>query len=42
MPQGEYINLKKSLVKLYPDLRKFFETLEIKLGNGGKGEFTFS
>ena len=33
----EYQKLKKDLLRLYPDLRKFFELLEVKIG----ANFTF-
>jgi len=31
------MSIKRDILKLYPDLRKIFETIEIKIGK----EFTF-
>jgi hypothetical protein len=31
------MNIKKDILKIYPDLRKLFETIEIKIGK----EFTY-
>ena len=33
----DYMNLKREIIKVYPDLRKLFETIEIKIGK----EFTY-
>jgi hypothetical protein len=30
--QSEYMAIKREVLKLYPDLRKLFETIEIKIG----------
>ena len=35
--QSEYMNIKRDILKIYPDLRKLFETIEIKIGK----EFTY-
>jgi hypothetical protein len=29
----KYLDIKRELLKLYPSMRKFFETIEIKIGN---------
>ena len=34
---NQYNELKKEILKIYPDTRKFFETIEIKIGK----EYTF-
>lgn len=33
----EYTGIKRDILKIYPDLRKLFETIEIKIGK----EFTY-
>eukprot|EP00347_Sterkiella_histriomuscorum_P021796 403332737 len=35
--QAEYMTIKRDILKIYPDLRKLFETIEIKIGK----EFTY-
>ena len=30
--QAEYMSIKRDILKIYPDLRKLFETIEIKIG----------
>lgn len=35
--QAEFMDIKREVLKIYPDLRKLFETIEIKIGK----EFTY-